>query len=35
MSDTIISGDLLRFFDGNKIKTGTVKTAIKEAEKEE
>ncbi|MFP3125275.1 LTA synthase family protein [Ectobacillus funiculus] len=35
MSDTIISGDLLRFFDGNKIKTGTVKTAIKEEEKEE
>lgn len=30
MSDTIISGDLLRFFEGNQIKTGTVKTTIKE-----
>ncbi|WP_416828374.1 LTA synthase family protein [Ectobacillus polymachus] len=30
MSDKIIEGDLLRFYDGNKIKTGTVKTVIKE-----
>jgi lipoteichoic acid synthase len=34
MSDKIIEGDLLRFFDGNKIKTGTVKTIIKENHKE-
>lgn len=31
MSDKIIEGDLLRFFDGNKIKTGKVKTVIKES----
>jgi lipoteichoic acid synthase len=29
MSDRIIEGDLLRFFEGNKIKSGTVKTQIK------
>ncbi|MFX3622940.1 MAG: LTA synthase family protein [Ectobacillus sp.] len=34
MSDKIIEGDLLRFFEGNKIKTGTVKTIIKENNKE-
>ncbi|WP_028401458.1 LTA synthase family protein [Ectobacillus panaciterrae] len=34
MSDKIIEGDLLRFFEGNKIKTGTVKTIIKENTKE-
>ncbi|WP_379970515.1 LTA synthase family protein [Ectobacillus sp. sgz5001026] len=32
MSDKIIEGDLLRFFDGNKIKTGKVKTVIKDSE---
>lgn len=32
MSDSIIQGDLLRFFDGNKVKSGTIKTAIKEKE---
>ena len=30
MSDKIIEGDLLRFSESNKIKTGEVKTAIKE-----
>lgn len=28
LSDKIIQGDLLRFFDGNKIKSGTIKTVI-------
>ena len=30
MSDKIIEGDLLRFSESNKIKTGEVKTVIKE-----
>ncbi|MFD3446570.1 LTA synthase family protein [Microbacteriaceae bacterium 4G12] len=34
MSDKLIEGDLLRFFDGNKVKTGTIKTIIKETHKE-
>ncbi|MCP8967700.1 LTA synthase family protein [Ectobacillus ponti] len=34
MSDQIIEGDLLRFFENNKIKTGTVKTIIKAETKE-
>ena len=33
MSDKIIEGDLLRFSESNKIKTGEVKTAIKEEKK--
>ncbi|NUC17282.1 LTA synthase family protein [Bacillus mycoides] len=33
MSDKIIEGDLLRFSESNKIKTGEVKTKIKETEK--
>ena len=34
MSDKIIEGDLLRFYEGNKVKTGTIKTTIKENNKE-
>ncbi|MFD0770720.1 LTA synthase family protein [Bacillus sp. CGMCC 1.60114] len=34
MSDQIIQGDLLRFYEGNKVKTGTIKTTIKENNKE-
>ncbi|PHA01312.1 hypothetical protein COE51_04855 [Bacillus pseudomycoides] len=34
MSDQIIEGDLLRFDDNNKVKTGTIKTTIKENNKE-
>ncbi|WP_440602906.1 LTA synthase family protein [Bacillus sp. GB_SG_008] len=34
MSDQIIEGDLLRFYEGNKVKTGTIKTTIKENNKE-
>ncbi|MFD3448387.1 LTA synthase family protein [Microbacteriaceae bacterium 4G12] len=30
MSDNVIQNDLLRFFDGNKVKSGTIKTVIKE-----
>ena len=33
MSDKIIEGDLLRFSESNKIKTGEVQTKIKETEK--
>lgn len=33
MSDKIIEGDLLRFSESNKTKTGEVKTAIKEEKK--
>ncbi|CJA62304.1 Uncharacterised protein [Streptococcus pneumoniae] len=33
MSDKIIEGDLLRFSESNKIKTGEVKTVIKEEKK--
>ncbi|PEB55902.1 hypothetical protein CON65_24240 [Bacillus pseudomycoides] len=33
MSDKLIEGDLLRFSDSNKIKTGEVKTVIKEDKK--
>ncbi|HFJ9438712.1 TPA: LTA synthase family protein [Bacillus albus] len=33
MSDKIIEGDLLRFLESNKIKTGEVQTKIKETEK--
>ena len=32
MSDKIIEGDLLRFSESNKIKTGEVQTKIKETE---
>jgi phosphoglycerol transferase MdoB-like AlkP superfamily enzyme len=34
MSDKLIEGDLLRFLETNNIKTGTVKTIIKETNKE-
>ncbi|MBO1581519.1 hypothetical protein, partial [Bacillus sp. XF8] len=33
MSDQLIQGDLLRFSDSNKIKTGEVKTIIQEEKK--
>lgn len=33
MSDKLIEGDLLRFSESNKIKTGEVKTIIKEDKK--
>ncbi|MGG0239783.1 LTA synthase family protein [Bacillus rhizoplanae] len=33
MSDSIIQGDLLRFSDANKVKSGTIKTAIKDDDK--
>ncbi|MGG0276470.1 LTA synthase family protein [Bacillus rhizoplanae] len=35
MSDSIIQGDLLRFSDANKVKSGTIKTAIKDDQKKE
>ncbi|MBO1583253.1 hypothetical protein, partial [Bacillus sp. XF8] len=34
MSDKLIEGDLLRFSESNKIKTGQVKTIIKEDKKD-